>query len=250
MGITFYHYLGIKLAKTAESMIHDCLVDLKGQGDPERAKQQKRYLKSPFQFYGVRKPLLNTWAKKIKNLNRDISQEKLIQICKDLWNSDFHDHKTLAIELLKAYPKYINDKELPLINKMIDESKGWDLIDNVAIFLVGELIRKSPEKRILIQKWSESENFWRRRVAIISPIKLFKKNECDLELYMEIWENHLDEKEFFIRKAIGWVLRELSKSNPEQVYKFIKKNKDIMSGLTYREGSRHLPEEYKHRLSG
>ena len=132
---------------------------------------------------------------------------------------------------------------------MIDESKGWDLIDNIAIWLVCELIRKDPLKHDLIEMWSKDSNFWRRRVAIISPIKLFKKKECDLDLFLRIWEEHLHEKEFFIRKAVGWVLRELAKSEPDLVFDFLLKNKEKMSGLTLREGSRNLSGKYRDLLS-
>ncbi len=237
------------MTNNIEGFIQVCLRDLKEHGDPDRAREQKRYLKSPFEFYGVRKPLLNAWAKKIKKSNPDITQEQLIQICRDLWNSNYHDQKTLAIELLKAYPKFIDDNELSLINIMIDESKGWDLIDNIAIWLVGRMIQKEPQKHELIKKWSKDPNFWRRRVAIISPIKLFKKKECDLDLFLRIWEEHLYEKEFFIRKAIGWVLRELAKSEPDLVFDFLLKNKEKMSGLTLREGSRNLSVKQKALLS-
>jgi 3-methyladenine DNA glycosylase AlkD len=232
----------MKLNKEIEFDIQECITDLKFHGDPERARQQKRYLKSPFDFYGVRKPLLNQWAKKIRRSNPDITQKKLIQVCETLWRSSSHDQKTLAIELLKAYPKYIDDNELPLIESMIHEAKGWDLIDNIAIWLIGELIRKDSQKHKLIKVWSTNDNFWIRRAAIISPIKLFKRNECDLNIYEEIWKKHLDEKEFFIRKGIGWVLRELSKTNPDRVFKFIQQNKDAMCGLTFREASRNLSE--------
>ncbi len=229
--------------------IENCLADLELKGDPEQARQQKRYLKSPFDFYGVRKPLLNQWAKKIRRSNPDISQKKLIQVCEILWRSSLHDQKTLAIELLKTYPKYIDDNELPLIESMISEAKGWDLIDNIAIWLVGELIRKDSQKHKLIQSWSDDNNFWKRRVAIISPIKLFKKNECDLNVYEQIWKKNLDDKEFFIRKGIGWVLRELSKTNPDRVFNFIQKNSDVMSGLTFREASRNLSQVQQKMLS-
>jgi 3-methyladenine DNA glycosylase AlkD len=231
-----------------EKIIKQCLTDLEKQGNLERAREQQRYLKSPYKFYGVSKSLLNNWAKKIRRSNPEITQKRLLEVCKELWQSEYHDQKTLAIELLKTYPAYIDDKELPLIEKMIDESKGWDLIDNIAIWLVGELIRKNKDNHKLIEKWSTDKNFWRRRVAIISPIKLFKKNECDIGLYMRIWENHLDEKEFFIRKGIGWVLREFAKTDPDAVYKFVYNNRKQMSGLTFREASKNLPLDKKEKL--
>ena len=74
---------------------------------------------------------------------------------------------------------------------------------------------------------------------------MFKKKEWNLDLYLQIWEEHLHEKEFFIRKAIGWVLRELSKTDPDIVFKFVDKNKDRMSGLTFREANRNLPQNHK-----
>ncbi|TFG96020.1 MAG: DNA alkylation repair protein [Calditrichales bacterium] len=222
------------------SIVSECISDLKAQGDPVRAREQKRYLKSPSCFYGVRKPLINQWALRIKRAEPKLSINELLAMCSDLWGSVNHDHKTLAIEVVKSYCQFHDRSILPLVNRMIDESSGWDLIDNIAIWLVGGMLKNDPSLFDLIRPWSADENLWRRRAAIISPIKLFKRNECPLDLYLEIWQEHLHEKEFFIRKAIGWVLRALSKHQPETVVAFIQKNKNIMSGLTLREGGRNL----------
>jgi 3-methyladenine DNA glycosylase AlkD len=132
---------------------------------------------------------------------------------------------------------------------MIDTSTGWDHIDEIAVHLLGYLLQKNPELFAYLKSCAKSENFWKRRVSLIAQIKLFKTDYCDKALFFSICKEQLSDREFFIRKAIGWGLRELSKSDPSAVYGFIYKYKDHMSGLTFREGSRRLPEHLRQKLN-
>jgi 3-methyladenine DNA glycosylase AlkD len=99
-----------------------------------------------------------------------------------------------------------------------------------------------------LKKWSRSRNFWMRRAALISPILLFRQGRGDTGLFFTFAEKMLPEKEFFIRKAIGWGLREISKADAGEAVRFLMRIRDRASGLTLREGSKRLPAEMKSRV--
>lgn len=215
---------------------------LREAADPVRAANEKRYLKSPYKFYGVTLPFIERMAKEFKKENRDASRQDILALAKRLWASEYHQEKTLAIKLLDQYREYLDMKTMPMLEGMLSEAAGWDHLDETAIHLVGAVLEKDEKVFIYLKKWSRSENFWVRRASLISQILPFRKGMGDAPLFFKLAEGMLDEKEFFIRKAIGWTLRDLSKSKPDEVFDFLMKVKDRASGLTLREGAKRLPE--------
>ncbi len=218
------------------------------KGDPQRRRIQKRYLKSPFKFYGVSRTAMQQIAKSLKKQYPEMTQQELLNLCRRLWQDEFHECKSISIDIMKLFNKHIDANAVPLIDHMIDTATGWDHIDEIAIRLVGYLLITDPVHFNYIKSCAKSDNFWKRRVSIISQIKLYRTEYFNQKLFLEICSRHLQEKEFFIRKSIGWALRELSKTQPDVVYQFILKNQAEMSGLTFREASRRLPEEMRNRL--
>ncbi len=220
----------------------------KNSADPDRATDKKRYLKSPYKFYGVRNPVINDAAKSFKKENRNIKKEDLLVVCNKLWYGEYHEEKTTAVKLLDCYLKLLDCSDMPLVESMLDQSVNWDHVDEISIHIAGGILLK--EKRVFnyLKKWSTHSNFWLRRASLISQLLLFRKNEGDKELFFAFAEGMLEEKEFFIRKAIGWALREISKKDPEAAFNFLKTYRIRISNLTLKEGSRLLPGEYYERL--
>lgn len=228
---------------------------LKKHADPSRGEGAKKYLKSPWKFYGVDTPtkrgIVKAWFKN----HPDKTVEEIVRLSKKLWDSQWHEEKTLAVMLLHRKSKALSLKQMPLIEKMIKETTGWDHLDEISIRLVGALIDNDPKTTKYLPKWSKSTNFWVRRASLLSQIPQFRRKEGNLKLFFRLAFTMFEEKKewskeerFFIRKAIGWTLREIAQKQPEVVYSFIKKHKHQMSGLTYREGSRKLPSHLQAQL--
>lgn len=229
---------------------------LKKHSDPKRAEGAKAYLKSPWKFYGgtdtpTKRKLVKTWYKD----HPEITVEEVAKLSEKLWNSQWHEEKTLTVMLLQYIKKELTLKQMPLVEKMVNEATGWDHLDEISIRLVGALIDKDPRTLKYLTKWSKSKNFWVRRASLLSQISQFRRKEGDLDLFFKLAILMFEEKKewskeerFFIRKAIGWTLREIAKKQPQVVYKFIKKYKKQMSGLTFREGFRKLPPKYQAKL--
>ena len=230
--------------------------ELKKMANPVRAKGAKRYLKSPYIFFGVyssgKNQILKDWLQDHKNLSFD----DIISMADGLWNSKYHEKKTLAVTLLHRYSKQLTSEHLPFLEKMVKEVNNWDHLDEISIRLLGRLIDNEPQTLKRLPVWVKSDNFWVRRSALLSQILQFRRKEGDKQLFFKLAipmfkeeENWSKEERFFIRKAIGWVLREIAQKEPKIVFDFVKQYGDQMSGLTFREATRKLPEEMQKNLN-
>lgn len=231
--------------KLIRSEIADFRKKLKAGANPERAVNEKRYLKSPFRFYGVSLPFTEKLAKEFAKKNRNSRREHLFDLVHALWSSDYHEEKRLAIQILEQFPEHIDFGAMPMLEAMLTESTGWDLVDAIAIHLVGTVLGKDKRAYQYLRTWSRSDNFWMRRASLISQILLFREKKGDTKLFFRFAERMIGEKEFFIRKAIGWGLREMSKTDPDAVVHFLMSVRGRVSGLTLREGIKRLSDDRK-----
>ncbi|HWR58975.1 MAG TPA: DNA alkylation repair protein [Thermodesulfovibrionales bacterium] len=221
---------------------------MKDNANPVRATYEKRYLKSPFKFFGTSVPFTDKVAKEFRKENREANCEYVLNLSVRLWSSDYHDEKRLGLRILQYYPEYLDFAIMPVLEEMLLSSTGWDFVDDISIHLVGTVLEKDRRTYRYLKKWSRSDNFWMRRASLISQVLLFRKGKGDKSLFFGFAEEMISEKQFFIRKAIGWTLREMSKADPESVFTFLLKVKDKASGLTLREGSKQLDEKQRRRI--
>jgi 3-methyladenine DNA glycosylase AlkD len=150
-----------------------------------------------------------------------------------------------AVQIMEIYTKKGNiDIAIEKISGWIDNIDTWSLLDPLCIVCLGTLwIRDSKKIERTIKPWRKSENFWRRRATVLPFVHLGKKSfykEEYLDRILEAMKPHLTDKEFFVGKAVGWVLRELSKREPKAVRTFIDENRDLATKLIIREGSKKL----------
>jgi 3-methyladenine DNA glycosylase AlkD len=233
----------------------DLRAALKQHADPERAAGEKAYLKSPLKFYGVRVPQKRKIAQAWIRAHRRTSIDEVAALAAYLWGSEWHEERSLAVMLLQYRSADLSADHLPLIERMMAEANTWAHLDEIAVRLAGALIDRDPSTLDRLPVWAESGNFWVRRAAVLAQLPQFRRGEGDLDLFSRIiipmftegagWSK--DER-FFIRKGIGWALREIGKQRPEWVADFAAAHRAAMSGLTFREATRNLPPELAARL--
>ncbi len=131
---------------------------------------------------------------------------------------------------------------------MVDASNTWAHVDWLATGIIADVYARYPASRRWLPKWAKQENFWIRRTAILAMLPELKRGGGDWRMWTAMADSMLGEKEFFIRKSIGWVLREVSKKHPRRVYDFIKPRRERMSGLTLREGAKYLSDTQRRSL--
>ncbi|HEX4839435.1 MAG TPA: DNA alkylation repair protein [Rhabdochlamydiaceae bacterium] len=219
-------------------MIHDLEKLFKDAANPELASRQSAYMRNLFPFLGITKPqreLLEKGIFKTTNIQDLASLEKLLL---KLWKQDHREFHYTALCLAQRHRKLLTPKILPTLEKMIRTNSWWDTVDTLAPNLVGHLVKTHPELAKLMDQWIEDPYLWIRRAALLHQLRW--KEMTDEEILFKYCQKTMHEKEFFIRKAIGWVLREYSKTNPRSVKKFIAKHQSSLSPLSIREGSKYI----------
>jgi 3-methyladenine DNA glycosylase AlkD len=217
--------------------VHDIIEALRPYGSPERAEQEKRYLKSDLDFLGVPLPDLRKVVKQHKDA--DPAQ---------LWRLPLWEARMAAVELLRL--RTLTTSDLPRIETMIRAAAGWALVDPLAGDIAGRIALNEPRSAWpVIDTWAQDEDFWVRRSALLCLLPGIRANQPDLDRLDRYAATMLGEKEFFIRKAIGWVLRELSKKDPAYVTAWTERHLAAMSGVTFREAVRRLPAPDAARLT-
>jgi 3-methyladenine DNA glycosylase AlkD len=218
--------------------------ELRAAGTPERAEGEKAYLKSPLDFLGV-----TVWQirRVVKDRVRDPSHDELVALVEELWDSPIFDRKMAAVFALEAFPSLVGPDDLPLLEKLIRDSGTWALVDGLAGDVMAALFVRHPEALPQLDAWAADDDFWVRRSALLA-LRGALKNGAPLDQFARYADAMLDEKEFFIRKAIGWVLREVGKQRPDEVYEWLAPRTDRVSGVTIREAVKYLKPEQRDAL--
>ncbi len=217
-------------------------------GESERAEHSKGYLKIDLRFLGLRVPVLRKAVKAQLRETDDLDHDAVIAIVEALWDSDLFERRAAAVEVLSARPQLVETSDLPLLERMLRESNTWALVDALAIDTVGMLLERDPGVQVELDRWASDEDFWIRRSALLAHLRPLRRGEGDFETFSRQADEMLEEREFFIRKAIGWVLRDTSRQRPQLVIDWIAPRTGRASGVTMREVVRHLPEAERERL--
>ena len=198
----------------------------------ESAVQMKRYMKDRFDFFGIKSPLRSELYREHKQLNGLIPKDKRDEIVKWCWNAPQREWQYFAMEFLGKEAKKADMQVVDLYTFMIVNKSWWDTLDYIAVNLVGPYLNKYPERiPELTNNWMDSDNIWLQRTCILFQLKY--KTNTDTKLLEGFILRLKESNEFFIRKAIGWSLREYSKTNPEYVKSFVASHE--LSGLSHRE---------------
>ncbi len=186
----------------------------------EIAIQQKKYMRNQFEFFGIKAPEQTIIRREFfKNYGLPHIDE-LPDIIRELWQQPEREFQFFCMMMLEKFIKktekdFINDLEFLITNK-----SWWDTVDMIAAKLVGMHFKRFPEQiTFYTEKWMTSGDFWLQRTALLFQLKY--KKDTDVELMFNLIKRLSDQDEFFIRKAIGWVLREYSKTDPEIIIEFV-----------------------------
>ena len=209
--------------------------ELKAVAIPNDAMAMKAYMKNKFEFLGVKTPARRKLAKVFFKQHTDSVIDW--NFINEAWNNPYRELQYTALDYLESRKKLLTPSDLPRLKKLAQTKSWWDTIDFLDR-LVGSIIARFPETKATILSWSCDEDIWLRRLAI--DHQLLRKEETDTELLEKILANNLGQTEFFINKAIGWALRDYSKTNPDWVRAFIERHQTEMAALSIREGSKYL----------
>ncbi|MDR0801697.1 DNA alkylation repair protein [Fluviicola sp.] len=207
--------------------------------NPKRAQTARAYMKDHFSFIGMRTEIRRTtqkaWVDSLKSLEDRTIRWSVIRA---LWSKEERDYHYVAIDYLNSWPKkYYSEADAGELEWMLGQNSWWDSVDAIASNYLGKWALLYPEKaRETFEKWRYDESFWLHRSCLIYQLKY--KDEVDTIYLEDLIRQMNNNKEFFIQKAIGWSLRQLSKYNPDEVIRILGDNP--IKGLALREASKYL----------
>jgi 3-methyladenine DNA glycosylase AlkD len=220
---------------------------LEGAGDQERAAQQQAYMKSELPYVGLGAPALAALLKPLLVEHRFVDRGSWEAAVLELWDDATHREEWYAaIALLRhrAYRQWLDPRLLPLLEHLVRTGAWWDVVDVIAGHLVGQvLLDHRVEVTPLMDRWSvDDDSLWIRRTAMLS--QLAHAERTDTDLLERVLVANLDDtafgKEFFVRKALGWALRQHARTDPEWVRTNVSTHDARLSGLSRREALKHL----------
>lgn len=215
--------------------VEELVKELKAVANPDDAVAMKAYMKNKFEFLGVKTPARRKLAKTFFKQQTDSVIDWYF--INEAWDNPYRELQYTALDYLESRKKLLTPSDFPRLKKLAQTKSWWDTIDFLDR-LVGSIIARFPETKEIILAWSCDEDIWLRRLSI--DHQLLRKEETDTELLEKILVNNLGQTEFFINKAIGWALRDYSKTNPDWVKDFIERYRVEMAALSIREGSKYL----------
>lgn len=213
--------------------------ELRAAADPERAPKMQAYMKSALPYLGVPVPAVRAIARAASNQHPFADQAELVAAVRDLWRAaEFREERYAATALCDTRSARLvrTTDLLPLYEELIRSGAWWDHVDELA-HRVGELRRAAPDDvGAELRAWATDSDRWVRRVSIIG--QLGHKQHTDLALLTYAIEANAADRDFFLRKAIGWALREYARTDPEWVRAFVAAHE--LSPLSRREALKHL----------
>lgn len=215
---------------------------LREVADPARAAGMRAYLKSDLPCLGVPMPVLRSAVRPVLDAHAVRDRTAYADAVLDLWRAPrWREERYAAIEVTghRAYAVWQDPDALPLYDELVVTGAWWDLVDPVATGRVGPILRGHPDAvRPVVIAWSRDRDPWRRRTAILAQLTF--KAATDPALLAAVIEPNLADGDFFIRKAIGWALRQYARTDPSWVRGFVARHDATLSALSRREALKHL----------
>ncbi|MFS0574558.1 DNA alkylation repair protein [Sporosarcina sp. 179-K 3D1 HS] len=196
------------------------------------------YMKGHFPFLGIKSPLRQQLLKEQFKEYELPEPEQLFEEAWKLFRLPEREYQYAAIALLEKMKKHLTIDDLQQLQEFIESKSWWDSVDTIAPKLVGHIVLRNREQgeKVMVT-WSQCDNMWTNRAAILHQLKY--KKEMNTSLLSSIIKQHSGSGEFFIQKAIGWVLREYAKTDPDWVQTFVAEHP--LKPLSTREALKHLP---------
>lgn len=214
--------------------------ELAKAGSPARAGAAAAYLKSELRFLGAPMPAIRKAALGVcRRAAKDRATS--VALARALWETDVHELRAVGIAVLEKRRALLVAGDLTLVEWMLRRAQTWAYVDWLAMHVAGDLIARFPGKKTTLRRWAKDDGMWVRRAALLALLVPLRRGEGDFALFTKLAVPMLRETDFFIRKAIGWVLREVSKKRPELTRAFLAEHEEAMGGVTRREAGRLLP---------
>lgn len=207
------------------------------EGDAKQVKSMSAYMRDQFEFLGIKTPKRRQICREaFKNAKKTAKIDwEFVEIC---WQKSQREYQYVACDYLVQMKKFTTLADLPKLKKLVITKSWWETVDTLVKVFTDLYLRYPKEMTQVMLTWSEDSNLWVKRVTL--ELQLLLKEQTDTKLLAKVIINNLGSNEFFINKAIGWALRDYSKTDPKWVAGFIATYRNELSALSIHEGSKYL----------
>ena len=219
--------------------------DLRARATSGRAEHEKAYLKSDLTHYGTSVPAIRSVARSVGSRHPDLSHAELWSLVDALWTAPVHERRLVAVELLDLLHDRLQRRDIARLERLLRQSRTWALVDPLAALVVGRLADRYVPLGAVLDRWATDRDFWLRRAALLTSLVALRRGEGDFDRFCGRAEAMLEDREFFIRKAIGWVLRDTARKRPDLVYAWLLPRAARASTVTLREAVKPLSEQQR-----
>ena len=230
------------------AVVEEIDVELRRLGTPERAEKERAYLKSDLAHYGASVPAIRGVAEATRKAHPDLTHDELTALAEVMWAEPVHERRMVTVELFDQFVDLLGVADADLLERLLGEARTWAIVDGLAASVVGTLVARDPEWGGVLDRWAAHDDFWLRRAALLALLVPLRKGGGDFERFGRYADAMLDETEFFIRKAIGWVLRDSARKRPDMVYEWLLPRAARASGVTIREAVKPLSDAQRRQI--
>ena len=225
---------------TSDRVVAAVRAGLAPLADPDAAVAMQRYLKTDMPMLGVKRPDQKRVFRDAMKAHPPRDRAEWASAVEQLWAGPERELKHAAIAWAGGFRKrFLDPDAVPLLERMVREGAWWDLVDDIAAHLVGHVVlRHRDAMRPMLERWIADPDLWVRRTALLAQIR--HGEDADGALLFDTCLRQANDTSFWIRKAIGWALREHAKTDPDAVRAFLAAHGSELSGLSRREASKHL----------
>ena len=230
-------------------LVADFECRIRQSADPQRAVAEKAYLKSDLDFVGVGVPAVRAAVKVLIKQLDVVDHDTVCDLAEELWRSPLHERRLAASFVLVRGSTLLSVDDAPFVERLIRESRTWALVDVLAGAVVGVIARDDERLGSVLDRWARDEDFWVRRSALLALLASVRVHPTEArqpgvgQRLVRYADMMVTDREFFIRKAIGWVMRETAKSDPDLVFDWLMRQPLPVSAVTWREAMKYLPVE-------
>ncbi|XP_033734558.1 uncharacterized protein LOC117323434 [Pecten maximus] len=228
------------------SLLRDLETRFTASQNSKNAVGMKQYMRNQFEFYGIMSPGLRSIAKEVFAAQPELTRDQALELLLEAWQKPNREFQILATNYAMKNASVLIGTDikssmhsLDTIQKLIVHKSWWDTVDMLAVNVIGPMVATYPDElgRVM-DRWIDDSNMWLRRTAILHQLKY--KHKTDSQKLFRYCLMRSEEKEFFIRKAIGWALREYGKTNRKEVKEFVTEHQETLSNLSVREALKHI----------
>jgi len=223
---------------------------LREHANPERAAKEKRYLRSDLTHYGVSVPTIHRLA---AATSKGLDRAALLDLATRLWDepaeAPVFERRFLAADLLSNCCELLTPGDLPLLERLCREARTWAIIDTLAPRVLGPLATRHPnELTPVLDRWVTDTDYWMRRTALLTHLIPLRDGRGDWTRFTRYADELVDDREFFVAKALGWVLRDTGRRRPEMVLDWVEPRFAQLQAVTAREAIKPFGADVQERL--